>query len=126
MKRFFIFAAFLLAQVSSATASHEDPPPVIPSTDRIILVPQDMFDIDRSVSYCCYTFYPATRVIQIHCEGTGRETGIYLINNGNIIDSTVIDSEVTNDAYMTLTGTSGSYIIVINSEKYYGEAVLEI
>ena len=85
MKRFFIFAALLLAHVSNATATHEDPPPVIPSTDRIVLVPQDMFDIDR----------------------------------------TVIDSDIVNDAYLTLTGQSDNYIIVINSEKYYGEAVFE-
>ena len=125
MKRFFIFAALLLAHVSNATATHEDPPPVIPSTDRIVLVPQDMFDIDRSVPYCCYTYYPGTGVIHIHCEGTGKETGIYLMNNGNIIDSTVIDSDIVNDTYLTLTEQSDSYIIVINSEKYYGEAVFE-
>lgn len=124
MKRFLIFVAMLLTFTANAQTDELNPPPVKPSMDRIILVPQDMFDIDRSIAYCNYTFYPDTGIVEIHCEGTGRETGLYISRNGCIIDSIVIDSEIIQDVYLNTRGSTGSFMIILDSEKYHGEAVL--
>lgn len=126
MKRFFIFAVMLLAQITSAMNSQDEPLPVLPSSDRIILVPQDMFDIDRTIPYCCYTYYPVSGQIEIHCEGTGNATWIYIMRNGEPIDCTMIDSDLVQDAYLSIPQPSGTYHIILNSEKYYGEAMLRL
>jgi hypothetical protein len=56
MKRFFIFAAMLLTLTVYAGTSDEDPPLITPAVEQIILVPQDMYDIDRTIASCRYSF----------------------------------------------------------------------
>lgn len=126
MKRFFIFAAMLLAQIAGAMNSQDEPLPVLPSSDRIVLVPQDMFDIDRTIAYCCYTYHPVSGLIEIHCDGTGNETWICIMKNGNLIDSVMMDSDLIQDVYLTIPQQSGTYHIILDSEKYHGEATLRL
>ena len=58
MKRFFIFAAMLLTMTAYAGTLNEDPPLIFPGDpEEVILVPQDLYDIDRSVALCEYVCY---------------------------------------------------------------------
>ena len=56
MKRLIIFAAMLLTMnVLNAETVREDPPPVKPEAEQVILILKDVHDIDRSIPYCGFT-----------------------------------------------------------------------
>ncbi len=122
MKRFFIFAAMLAALTLRAADTQDDPPVVLPSPESIILIPQDMFDIDRSLALCEYTYDIVNGAVYVTCHGTGCQTELYLLDNtGRVIDMTTVDSEITQDATLYSSLTPGTYRIVLDSEKYHGE-----
>lgn len=81
MKRFFIFAAMLAALTLNAADLQDDPPLVLPDQNTIILVPSNMFDIDRSISSCGYTYDVSAGEIHIECYGTGQQTVLFLEDN---------------------------------------------
>lgn len=127
MKRFFIFAAMLLTMTVNAGNLQDDPPLVLPSPESIVLTPQDMFDIDRSVAICRYTYDITTGTVYIICHGTGCNTGLYLVDQtGCVIDTTTINSEMTQNAVLYSSFTPGIYRIIIDSEKYHGESTFTI
>lgn len=127
MKRFFIFATMLMALTVSAGELMDVPPPTTPSPETIILVPQDMFDIDRSLAICEYACDADKGMVHITCYSTGRNTELYLISQtGAVVDLVMIDSDITQYTFLTLPDVSGSYRIVLNSEKYYGEDTFTI
>lgn len=127
MKRFFIFATMLMAWTVSADNLPDDPPPTTPSPDTIILIPQDMFDIDRTIALCEYTYDVTAGAVYVICYGTGRNTELYLISQtGAVVDFVVIDSDITQDTSLSLPDVSGTYKIVLYSEKYYGEDTFTI
>lgn len=127
MKRFFIFAAMLAALTLRAADTQDDPPVVLPSPESIILIPQDMFDIDRSLVLCEYTYDIVNGAVYVTCHGTGSQTELYLLDNtGRVIDMTTIDSEIAQDATLYSSLTPGTYRIVLDSEKYHGEDTFTI
>ncbi|MBQ8809798.1 MAG: hypothetical protein IJZ69_05640 [Bacteroidales bacterium] len=127
MKRFFIFAAMLAALTLRAADTQDDPPVVLPSPESIILIPQDMFDIDRSLALCEYTCDIVNGAVYVTCHGTGSQTELYLLDNtGRVIDMTTVDSEITQDATLYSSLTPGTYRIVLDSEKYHGEDTFTI
>lgn len=122
MKRFLIFAAMLATSMAGAVNLMDDPPLITPSPDRIVLVPQDMFDIDRTIASCEYILYKESGTVYISCHGTGRYTELYLTDqNGILLDSIEINSEITQEAILNAPLSSGTYRIILNSEKYHGE-----
>ena len=127
MKRFFIFAAMLVTSMADAVNLMDDPPLITPSPDRIVLVPQDMFDIDRTIALCEYILYKESGTVYISCYGTGRFTELYLTDqNGILLDSIEINSEITQEAILNAPLSSGTYRIILNSEKYHGEDTFTI
>lgn len=127
MKRFFIFAAMLLSMTVNAGNLQDDPPLITPSPEQIVLIPQDMFDIDRSIAICEYTYSILGGKVYINCIGTGNRTELYLTDqNGTLLDMTEINSATTQDAMLEADLSAGTYRIVLNSEKYYGEAYFTI
>ena len=50
MKHLFLFAALFFTLNVNADDLQDDPPIVKPEAEQIILVPQDMHDIDRSIA----------------------------------------------------------------------------
>lgn len=120
MKRFFIFAAMLLTLTVYAGTSDEDPPLITPAVEQIILVPQDMYDIDRTIASCRYSV--SEDWISIFCFGTGSETNLYLVDdNGRILQCTCIDPANTPVITFDKPVTDGIYYIVLDSGRYYGE-----
>lgn len=127
MKRFFIFAAMLLSMTVNAGNLQDDPPLITPSPEQIVLIPQDMFDIDRSIAICEYTYNILAGKVYINCIGTGNRTELYLTDqNGTLLDMTEINSATTQNAMLEADLSAGTYRIVLNSEKYYGEAYFTI
>lgn len=127
MKRFLIFAAMLVTSMADAVNLMDDPPLITPSPDRIVLVPQDMFDIDRTIALCEYILYKESGTVYISCYGTGRFTELYLTDqNGILLDSIEINSEITQEAILNAPLSSGTYRITLNSEKYHGEDTFTI
>ncbi|MBO5107881.1 MAG: hypothetical protein J6B97_05545 [Bacteroidales bacterium] len=127
MKRFLIFAAMLVTSMADAVNLMDDPPLITPSPDRIVLVPQDMFDIDRTIALCEYILYKESGTVYISCYGTGRFTELYLTDqNGILLDSIEINSEITQEATLNAPLSSGTYRIILNSEKYHGEDTFTI
>ena len=122
MKRFFIFAAMLLTMTVNAGNLQDDPPLITPSPEQIVLTPQDMFDIDRSIAICEYTYDISTGNIYVSCVGTGSHTVLYLTDqSGMVLDMTEIDSQIVQIAILNSNLSAGTYKIIINSEKYFGE-----
>lgn len=127
MKRFSIFAAMLLGIMTTAKGSIDIPPPVTPSPDRIVLQPDDLFDKDRSIAVCEFICCPQTGTIDIFCCNTGNDTRLFLIDSdGTVLDYVELDSDFTENVSLTLPQQSGSYILVLDSEKYYGEGSITI
>lgn len=125
MKRFFIFAAMLLTTTAYAGTLNEEPPLIKPSTEQIVLVPQDMYDIDRSIATCRYTILQD--VISISCIGTGSVTELYLVDsNGYILQYTSIDPDTTPVTTFDKPEIPGVYYLVLNSARYYGEGIIRI
>ena len=127
MKRFFIFATMLVALTVNAWAVNDDPPLIMPDSDIIILHPQDVHDIDRRLHACQYMYDANAGEIILVCQDTGIETEVYLLDMaGAIIDYTSFSCGATVYARLDVPKTSASYVIVIQSEKYYGEGFVHI
>ena len=128
MKRFFIFAAMLLTMTAYAGTLNEDPPLIFPGDpEEVILVPQDLYDIDRSVALCEYVYYHNIGQISINCYGTGRRTALYIVDEyGNIYDRTTIDTDVCNNVTLNIPEEAGYYMLILDSEKYHGESTIRI
>lgn len=127
MKRFSIFAAVLLMMTSWAFADNNqsDPPPIRPSVEQIILVPQGLHDIDRTIVLCEYTCYPDTGILEFLCYGTGEDTQISLFSQGGVyIESIHINPELCPTGQMALPPEPGKYYIILNSSRYYGESCI--
>ena len=105
MKRLFIFATMLLGISMTAKGSIDIPPPVTPSPERIVLQPDDLFDKDRSMAICEFLCCPETGTIEVFCCGTGK---------------------ATENVSLNLPQQSGSYTLILDSEKYYGEGSFTI
>jgi hypothetical protein len=128
MKRFFIFAAMLLNMTVYAGTITEDPHKILPGEpEKIVLVPQDLYDIDRSIVLCEYICQYNYGVININCYGTGTRTVISVVDEyGNSYDQTMIDTNICNHATLDLPEEAGYYMIILNSELYHGESVIRI
>ena len=125
MKRFFIFAAMLMTLTAYAGTFNEDPPLIKPAAEQIVLVPKGMYDIDRSIATCRYTLLQET--IEISCLGTGSETELYLTDdNGCVLQYASIDPDMTPVVTFDKPETSGTYYLVLNSARYYGEGIIMI
>ena len=122
MKRFFIFAAMLLGISMIAKGSIDIPPPVTPGPDRIVIQPDGLYDKDRSMVICEFLCCPETGTIDVFCCGTGNETRLFLIDsNGMIVDYAELDSDFTQNVSLVLPQQPGSYMLILDSERYYGE-----
>ena len=109
MKRFFIFAAMLISLTVKGMADPDGPQPVRPSTDQIILIPQGMFDPERTITLCRYDFDANPGTVELTCYGTGNHTELYIMTpDGLIIEA-------------------GTYYLILNSERYFGsvEIIME-
>lgn len=112
----------LLTMTVNAGNLQDDPPIIMPSPESIILVPQDLYDIDRSIVLCEYTYDSAAGLVYVKCIGTGNHTELYLTDQyGRLLDMAEIDSRVTQSVILNADLPAGTYKIVLNSEKYYGE-----
>lgn len=124
MKHLFLFAALLFTMNVNANDLQDDPPIVKPEAEQIILVPQDMHDIDRSIAYCGYTYHSNTNMLSVTCHGTGSPTMLILSDmNGCIVNHTVIQPETEDQATFMIPG-KGTYILRIESFRYYGEGII--
>lgn len=124
MKHLFIFAALLLSININANALQDDPPIVKPEAEQIVLVPQDMHDIDRSIPYCGYTYYRDIKMLSITCHGTGSPTMLKLFDtNGRIVNQTMIHPDIEQQTGFMIPD-NGTYVLVIESFRYYGEGII--
>ena len=127
MKRFFIFAAMLLTMTANAVELENDPPTIKPPADIIVLIPQDMYEIERTIALCEYTLCPQTGTICITCHGTGADTELYLLDSrGMIVDHAAIDPDITPSVTFDMPETAGTYYIVLMSGRYHGEGTIRI
>ncbi len=128
MKRFFIFAAMLLTMTVNAVNLSDNPPFIFPGDpEKLVLVPQDFYDIDRSIVLCEYVCNYNIGMVSISCYGTGRSTTLSIVDEyGNIYDQTTIDTDFDNYAILNLPQGAGYYKITLNSELYYGESTIRI
>lgn len=125
MKHFFIFAAMLLTLNINAYNLEDDPPIVKPEAEQIILIPQDMHDIDRSIAYCGYTYYSDMNMISVTCHRTGSPTVLTLFDGqGNIVDRITLLPEIDPQTTFILDGTENTYILTVESFRYYGEGII--
>jgi hypothetical protein len=125
MKRFFIFAAMLLTLSAYAGSLNEDPPLITPAVEQIVLVPKGMYDIDRSIAVCEYTI--SEGMITVSCFGIGCMTELYLIDsNGYIMQHASIDTDMTPVTTFYKPEAAGTYYLVVNSVRYYGEGSIII
>lgn len=124
MKHLFIFAALLLSLNINANELQDDPPIVKPEAEQIVLVPQDMHDIDRSIAYCGYTYHSDMDMISITCHGTGSPTVLTVFDmNGIPVNQMTIYPDIEPHAMMMLSG-NGTYTLVLESFRYYGEGTI--
>ena len=124
MKHLFLFAALLFTLNANADNLQDDPPIVKPEAEQIILVPQDMHDIDRSIAYCGYTYDSNSSTLSITCHGTGSPTMLKLSDmNGNIVNHMVIQPDIEGQATFMIPG-KGTYILILESFRYYGEGII--
>ena len=124
MKHLFLFAALLFTLNANADDLQDDPPIVKPEAEQIILVPQDMHDIDRSIAYCGYTYDSNSSTLSITCHGTGSPTMLKLSDmNGNIVNHMVIQPDIEGQATFMIPG-KGTYILTLESFRYYGEGII--
>lgn len=124
MKHLFLFAALLFTTNINANDLADDPPIVKPEAEQIILVPQDMHDIDRSIAYCGYTYDSNSSTLSITCHGTGSPTMLKLSDmNGNIVNHMVIQPDIEGQATFMIPG-NGTYILTLESFRYYGEGII--
>ena len=124
MKHLFLFAALLFTTNINANDFADDPPIVKPEAEQIILVPQDMHDIDRSIAYCGYTYDSNSSTLSITCHGTGSPTMLKLSDmNGNIVNQMVIQPDIEAQATFMIPG-NGTYILTLESFRYYGEGII--
>lgn len=127
MKPFFIFATLLITLAANAGNLCDDPPVVHPSVDHIVLTPRNMMDKDRSIAVCGYWYDCDADCIEFSCHDTGNETVLYLLDqNGQQVDRFMLDDDMTSYAILHVPATAGTYRIVLISEKYYGEASIQI
>lgn len=128
MKRFFIFAAMLLTMTANAGNLSDDPPLIFPGEpEKVILVPQDLFDIDRSIAMCEYICWNSGRLVDIRCYGTGQRTTLYIVDEyGNIYDQTTINTDVCSQVRLSLPEEPGYCTIILDSELYHGESIIII
>ena len=125
MKRFFIFAAMLMTLTAYAGTLNEDPPLIKPAAEQIVLVPKGMYDIDRSIATCGYTLLQ--EAIEISCFGTGSATEFFLTDdNGCVLQYVALDPAITPVITLDKPETPGTYYLVLNSERYYGEGIIMI
>lgn len=124
MKHLFLFAALLFTTNINANDLADDPPIVKPEAEQIILVPQDMHDIDRSIAYCGYTYDGNSNTLSITCHGTGSPTMLKLSDmNGNIVNHMVIQPDIEAQATFMIPG-KGTYSLILESFRYYGEGII--
>ena len=124
MKHLFLFAALLFTLNANADDLQDDPPIVKPEAEQIILVPQDMHDIDRSIAHCGYTYDSNSSTLSITCHGTGSPTMLKLSDmNGNIVNHMVIQPDIEGQATFMIHG-KGTYILTLESFRYYGEGII--
>lgn len=124
MKHLFLFAALLFTLNANADDLQDDPPIVKPEAEQIILVPQDMHDIDRSIAYCGYTYDSNSSTLCITCHGTGSPTMLKLSDmNGSIVNHMVIQPDIEGQATFMIPG-KGTYILILESFRYYGEGII--
>lgn len=122
MKRFFIFAAMLAALTLRAADTQDDPPLILPDPETIILVPNDMFDIDRSIPTCEYTYDISKGIVYVSCHGTGQNTLLFLEDQtGMVLDMVETDAFISPNVTLHAPLSAGTYRIVLHSEKYSGE-----
>lgn len=128
MKRLIIFAAMLLTMnVINAETVREDPPPVKPEAEQIVLILKDMHDIDRSIPYCGFTWNENEGHLSVTCHGTGNPTELLLVDNrGNIVDMLVTDPSRYPQVILGVPDAPGVYTIVLNSASYYGEGYITV
>ena len=128
MKRFFIFAAMLLTMTANAGNLSDDPPLIFPGEpEKVILVPQDLFDIDRTIVRCEYICQHSIGLVNITCYGTGRRTILYIADeHGNIYDQTTINTDVCNHITLSLPEETGYCTLILDSELYHGESIIRI
>ena len=125
MKRFFIFAAMLLTLTVYAGTLNEDPPLIKPAAEQIVLIPKGMYDIDRSIATCRYTLLQET--IEISCSGTGSTTELYLTDSkGCVLQYATVDPEIIPVVTFDKPEISGTYYLVLDSGRYYGEGMIMI
>lgn len=63
--------------------------------------------------------------LEVECYGIG-DADIYVVDSfGHTIDQMVV-YDGTNTAFMPLPNNSGNYILVIWSERYYGEGYFNV
>ena len=127
MKRFFIFAAMLLAMTSNAVNLSDNPPIVHPKVDHIILTPRDMMDKDRSMAICEYWYDSSANCFELLCYDTGHNTELYLLDqDGQLVDYYTLDSDIASNAILEVPSDDNTYKIILISEKYYGEASIDV
>lgn len=128
MKRLIIFAAMLLTMnVLNAETVREDPPPVKPEAEQVILILKDVHDIDRSIPYCGFTWHENEGYISVTCHGTGNPTELALVDNrGNIVDLQITDPYFNPQVVLEVPDAPGVYTIVLNSVSYYGEGCVTV
>lgn len=127
MKRFFIFAAMLLTMTVNSMALTDEPPKIKPPAENIVLVPQGMYDIDRSIAICEYTVCTQSKSIYISCFGTGSDTELYLVSStGSIVEYEAVDADNAASVIFELPQSPGIYYIVLESGSYYGEGRMVI
>lgn len=124
MKQLFLFAVLLFSMNINAYCLQDDPPIVKPEAEQIILVPQDMHDIDRSIAYCGYTCHKDLNILSVTCHGTGSPTTLKLFDiNGSIVGQTTIYPEIEPQTAFAIPD-NGTYILVLESFRYYGEGII--
>lgn len=117
----------LLTMTVNAMALTDEPPKIKPPAEKIVLVPQGMYDIDRSIALCEYTICTQSYSIYISCVGTGSDTELYLVSStGSIVEYDAVDAGNAATITFDLPQMPGIYYIVLESGSYYGEGRIEI
>lgn len=83
-------------------------------------------DIMRDISYnvSAYINYDSG-VLELECYGIG-DADVYIVDSVNQVVDQMIVLDGTSTAFIPVPEVAGNYVLVIWSEKYYGEGIFTI
>lgn len=83
-------------------------------------------DIMRDISYnvSAYINYDSG-VLELECCGIG-DADVYIVNSVNQVVYQMLVLDGTSTAFIPVPTVAGNYVLVIWSEKYYGEGMFTV